>query len=298
MPFDVVGLGLNAVDQLCTVPEYPRFNTKTRIQDYRMLGGGQTATAMTVCGRFGLRAAYLGKVGSDERGRFSRRSLEAEPLDLSGLITVEGAYNQYAIIIVDARSGERTILWDRDPALRFDADDWGREKICAGRVLHLDGHEVPASIRAARWAREAGIPVSLDSDTIREGYEALLENVDILISSESFPARLTGISSLEKALEKIAGQYGCAVTGATLGREGSLVYCGGRFIRTPGHRVACADTTGAGDVFHGAFIYAMLQGWELEEVLSFANIAAALKCTKPGARAAIPGLPEVMQVFR
>ena len=293
--FDVVGLGLNAVDQLCIVPEYPRFNTKTRIQHYRMLGGGQTATAMAVCGRFGLKASYLGKTGSDERGRFSRRSLEAEPIDLSGLITVEGAYNQFAIIIVDARSGERTILWDRDPALRFDAAEWGKEMICAGRVLHLDGHEVPASIQAARWAREAGIPVSLDSDTIRDGYEELLANVDILISSESFPERLTGLSSLEEGLRKIVEDYGCGIAGATLGGNGSLVYCGGDFIKTPGHRIKCVDTTGAGDVFHGAFIYGMLRDWELEDILSFANIAAALKCTRPGARAGIPALEDILR---
>jgi len=297
-PFDVVGLGLNSVDLLCVVPEYPQFNTKTRLQGYQMLGGGQVATAMALCGRYGLRARYLGKVGSDERGRFSRSSLEAEPIDLSGLITVEGAYNQFAIILIDARNGERTILWDRDPALRFDAGEWGKEMICSGKVLHLDGHDVPASIQAAAWAKEEGIPVMLDGDTVREGYEALLQHVDIMISSERLPERLTGIPSLEKGLKEISRRYHCLVTGATLGREGSLACYQGKFIRTPGHKVKCVDTTGAGDIFHGAFIYGMLQGWTLEDILSFSNVAAALKCTRQGARAAIPALKEVLSAWQ
>src|SRR5688572_839235 len=150
--FDLVGFGLNAVDHLCIVPHYPRFDTKTEILQYMKLAGGQVATTVTFVSRMGLRGKYIGKVGSDELGQFSLDSLRSENIDTSSVLVEEGARNQYAFIIIDKNSGERTILWERDRRLSFRDLELSREDVCAGRILHLDGHDYAAALRAATWA--------------------------------------------------------------------------------------------------------------------------------------------------
>jgi len=157
-PFDVAGFGLNSIDLLAVVAEYPASNTKQRLQRFMHLPGGQIATALTVCARLGWRVTYVGAFGSDDLGRMSRESLLEDHVDLSAARTVAGATNQFAVILVDARSGARTVLWDRHPLLTWEPADMPREAVTSGRMLLLDCHETAAATQAARYAREAGIP--------------------------------------------------------------------------------------------------------------------------------------------
>ncbi len=292
-PFDVVGVGLNAVDTLVIVPEYPAFNSKIEIIDHLRSCGGQVATALVACRRWGLTAKYLGSIGDDEEGRFQRESLAREGLDLDGLRVVPGARTQMAVIIVETRSGERTILWRRDEALRRDPQTLQAGTIAAGCVLLVDGHEMSLSIRAAQLARAAGMPVVLDIDSVREGSRDLLALVDFPIVSETFAPRLTGKPDLREALAEVQaispGRFACA----TLGARGALALHGDRAYRSGGADVPVVDTTGAGDVFHGGFLYGLLRGWELPETLRFASAAAALNCTAYGARGGIRTRDEV-----
>jgi len=156
--FDAVGMGLNAVDDLCVVDHYPEFNSKVRMRSLQRQGGGQVATAMVALARWGLRTRYIGKVGGDERGRYSLESIRDEGVDVDHVTVEAGASNQYAFILIDARNGERTIIWDRDERLMYREGEVSREALCSGRILHLDGHDVPATTLALAWAREAGIP--------------------------------------------------------------------------------------------------------------------------------------------
>lgn len=292
-PFDVVGVGLNAVDTLVIVPEYPAFNSKIEIIDHLRSCGGQVATALVACRRWGLTAKYVGSIGDDEEGRFQRESLAREGLDLSELRVVPGARTQMAVIIVEARSGERTILWRREEKLRRDPETLEPGALAGGRVLLVDGHEMPLSIRAARLARAAGIPVVLDIDSVREGCRDLLALVDFPIVSETFAPRLTGKDDLRDALAEIQvvspGRFACA----TLGRRGALALHGDRAWRARGAEVPVVDTTGAGDVFHGGFLYGLSSGWDLPETLRFATAAAALNCTAYGARGGIGAVGEI-----
>ncbi|MFH1625684.1 MAG: PfkB family carbohydrate kinase [Pseudomonadota bacterium] len=290
--FDVVGMGLNAVDYLCVVPHFPTYDSKTKMLDFMRQGGGQVATALVTCSRLGLKTKYIGKIGSDELGVFSKESIEKEGVDASDIIVEEGSRTQFAFILVDNSTGERTIIWDRDPKLEIRPQELDRSATCSGRVLHLDGHEVPASIQAAKWAREAGIPVVLDAETVKDGTEELLFLTDILIASTTFPRILTGISDVIQALNKLKA-YGSNVVCITLGKEGALAYYRGQIIKCPGFEVKALDSTGAGDVFHGAFIYGMLERWTIEETLRFANAAAAMKCRSIGGRQGIPTQVEV-----
>jgi sulfofructose kinase len=296
-PFDAVALGLNAVDHLIVVPGYPDYNTKTRFLSHTVAAGGQSASAMVALARLGLRSRYIGKVGSDDAGAYQIRTLEAEGVESSGVAIVQGAETQSAFILIDKKSGERTIVWDRDDRLTIGADEVDGEAVTSGRVLHLDGHDVQASIAAARFARDAGIPVVLDIDNIYPGVDRLLPLIDFLISSSTFPERMTGVAGLEPALVKLAETTGSLFVAATLGRDGALAYFRGKFLRSSAFNVSCADTTGCGDAFHGGFTYGLLTGLSVEDTLRFANAVAGLKCRQVGARSALPTLEEVQTLF-
>ncbi|HVG19701.1 MAG TPA: PfkB family carbohydrate kinase [Blastocatellia bacterium] len=292
-PFDAVALGLNAVDHLIVVPHYPEFNSKIPFLSHTLAAGGQAATAMVTLARLGLRTRYIGKVGSDDLGRFQIDSITSEGVESSGVAVVEGAETQTAFIIIDQASGERTVLWNRDERLTINEDEVDREGVTAGRALHLDGHDVAASIKAAGYAREAGVPTLLDIDNVYPGVEGLLPLIDFLISSSGFPQQMTGEADLKIALKKLAGKTGAVFVAATIGEGGVLAYFEEQFIHSPAFAIECRDTTGAGDAFHGGFIYGLLAGFSVERTLRFANAVAALKCRAIGARTALPGLDEV-----
>jgi sulfofructose kinase len=291
--FDAVALGLNAVDHLIVVPHFPEFNTKIPFISHTLAPGGQCATAMVTLARLGKRARYIGKVGSDDAGRLQIVSIESEGVESSGVAVVEGAETQTAFIIIDQISGERTILWNRDARLTITPDEVDRDAVTSGRVLHLDGHDVAGSITAATFAREAGVPTVLDIDNAYPGYEDLLPLIDFIISSSTFTERVTGESELRTGLRQLARRSGSAFVAATTGRDGALAYFRDRYIHSPAFDVECKDTTGAGDAFHGGFIYGMLAGFGVEETLRFANAVAALNCRSVGARTALPTLDEV-----
>jgi len=291
--FDAVALGLNAVDHLIVVPNFPEFNTKIPFISHTRAPGGQCATAMVTLARLGMRARYIGKVGSDDAGRLQIASIESEGVECSGVAVVEGAETQTAFIIIDQISGERTILWDRDERLTITADEVDRDAVTSGRVLHLDGHDVAASIAAAGYAREAGVPTVLDIDNAYPGYENLLPLIDFIICSSTFTERVTGESELRAGLRQLARRSGSTFVAATTGRDGALAYFREQYIHSPAFEIECRDTTGAGDAFHGGFIYGLLAGFGVEETLRFSNAVAALNCRSVGARTALPTLDEV-----
>jgi sulfofructose kinase len=294
-PFDVAGFGLNSVDLLAVVAEYPALNSKQRLQRVTRLPGGQIATAMATCVRLGWRASYVGSFGSDDLGTLSRDSLIAAGVDISASRTVAGATNQFAIILVDAQSGARTVLWDRHPDLAWDPGEVPRQAVTAGRMLIVDCHETAAAAQAARYARQAGVPTVVDVEKVRPGIAELLQQIDVIITAQDFPSALTGHEDLGRALASMAEEFPARVVCTTLGEQGSLARCGGREIRSPGFQVDCVDTTGAGDVFRGGFVAACLKtpDADIEDVLTYANAVAALNCRALGARGGLPTPQEV-----
>ncbi len=290
--FDVVGVGLNATDTLLLVPHFPDYAGKAPFTEEVVSCGGQVATALTVCARLGLRAKYIGTVGDDARGEIQLASLRETGMDLEDVEIRRGCPNQCAYIIVDQSTGERTILWRRLDCLNIEPQSITEEKIGCARLLHVDGHDTPAVERAASIARRQGIPVSVDVDTIYPGFDKVMAQIDYLIASTEFPERWTGERDPFRALELIQREYGMRVAGMTLGAYGALARAEGKFVYSPGFAVNCVDTTGAGDVFHGAFCYSVLAGLPLGETLEFANAMAALNCTRLGARGGIATLQQ------
>ena len=294
--FDAVGFGLNMTDLLVVVERFPRPDSKQPIRRQAYSPGGQAASAMVACARLGWRARYVGRFGDDDNGRQGRSSLADAGVDISACRVAPDTRNGLSVILVDERTGQRTVLWSRDPGLRLRPDDVDPAAVCAGRVLLVDCHETAAATAAARHARRAGVRTVIDVERVREGIDGLLAEIDVIITAQDFPAALTGKSEPGAALRAIRDAYHPALACMTLGAEGSLALVGDDEVKTPGFRVPVVDSTGAGDVFRGGFIAGWLRGGdaaEVEDVLRYANAVAALKCRGLGAREASPTPAEV-----
>jgi sulfofructose kinase len=285
--FDVVGVGLNATDTLILVPRFPAYAGKEPFEEELLSPGGQVASAMVTCARLGLRVKYIGTVGDDHRGQVQLESLRSTGINLDDVQVRAKTANQSAYIVIDRSTGERTVFWRRPDGLRLRAAEIVPEMIACARLLHIDGHDTPAVEKAARIARGQGIPVTVDVDTIYHGFDKVLPYVDYLVTSSEFPARWTNENDPCKALEIIQDEYGMRVAAMTLGSYGCLARSEGSFHYSPAFVVNCADTTGAGDVFHGAFCYSVLEGMSIDDTLEFSNAMAALNCTAIGARGRI-----------
>lgn len=292
---DLVGVGLNATDTLIPLASYPTRGSKLEYKSAAVMPGGQTASAVVACQTWGLSTRYVGKLGDDDAARLHRREFARTGVD-ARLIEVPSAASPQSLILVNG-GGERTVLCRRDDRLLLAPSDLDRDWIVHARALHVDGYETAAATVAARWAREAGVPVIGDLDELYPGVEDLIANIDYLIVSRDFPARLTGERNLERALRRIQARFGCRVTAATLGEQGVLAWDGRDSQLHAAYRVDVVDTTGAGDIFHAGFIFGLLKGWPLEQQLDFACAAAALNCTATGARGGIgpvEGIEELM----
>ncbi len=290
---DVVGIGLNAIDYLCTIPRFPVPGEKLRMTGFSRQGGGQVATALVALSRWGLQTKYVGNVGEDEHGILSLSLLREEGIDVALARTVPGAASQFAVILVQEDSGERTILWERDARIRIRPEDIPREEIRRSRAVLLDGHDVPASVEAAREAREARVPVVLDAEKIQEGTGDLLFMCDHIVAASSFVAQLLPDAEPGAAVREIHRRFSPRTATVTLGPDGALGFDGRQTCRSRGIEVGAVDTTGAGDVFHAGFLFALLAGRTFPEMLAFGNAAAALSCREVGGRAGIPSLDEI-----
>jgi sulfofructose kinase len=295
--FDVVGVGLNATDTLIVIPHFPAYGGKVPFHEEILSPGGQVASAMVTCAKLGLRSKYIGTIGDDERGRVQMQSLEGSGVNLDHVQLRTGCPNQSAYILIDQSTGERTVFWNRPDCLALSPEDITDDQIACARMLHIDGHDTAAVGHAAQIARTHGIPVTVDVDTIYAGFDKVLPYIDYLIASSEFPSRWTKIEDPFQALSALQKEYGMKVAAMTLGAHGSLALIDGEFVYSPAYVVNCVDTTGAGDVFHGAFCYAVLQDMPTAEALDFSNAMAALNCTAIGARGGIKTEREVRQLM-
>jgi sulfofructose kinase len=296
--WDVVGVGANSVDFVNLLPGYPQpFGSfaKMQIRDRRVLCGGQMATAICTCASLGLRSKYVGVSGTDENGRRIRSELARRNVDTTDLI-IRDAENQFAVILVDETTGERIVLWDRDEKLRLRERELPIEALTAARAVHVDDVDDDAAIRAARIARDAGAIVTSDIDRLTPRTEELAASVTHAIFAQHVPAHLTGVNDMETALRKLRTRH-AQVLCVTLGEHGSMALDGDRIHHEPAFKVQAVDTTGAGDVFRGGFLYALLHDEPIDRALRTANAAAAVSCTRLGALNGVPTLDEVRELM-
>ena len=293
----ITGIGYCGMDYLCIVPHIP-LDDKVEIVDSLIQGGGPAVTAIVAAARLGARTAFCGAVGDDERGAQIVNGLTAEGVDTAGVKRRRGAESPAGFCWIDQKSGKRSIAWTRGSARALAPREIDRAVIKNSAVLHLDGHQTQAAIAAAKCAKKHGVTVSIDAGTILPGIDELLALSDIVIASEKFAARYTGETSPVNAVAKLFAA-GCRFAGVTLGKAGSLGFDGTRTLSCPPFDVGkVADTTGAGDVYHGAFAFAYAQGRTWPECMRFATVVAAVKCTKLGGRTGIPDLKTTEKLLR
>lgn len=294
--FDIVGFGICTVDFLGLVPKYPEAGQKVQMQAFSKQGGGLTGTAITAAARLGTKSAYLGKLGYDEHSHFLLQEFQKEGVDVSHVIFEEGVEPAISFIHVEESTGERRITWHWQ-AFEFKPEDLNRSVIQNSRVLFLDHFFVQAGIEAANCIQEAGGIVLVDAERSEPGLEQILKLANYIIASLNFATQKTNSSDLEKSAYLMQEKYGGVVI-VTAGEKGAFCKTGDETLYQPAFHVPVVDTTGAGDVFHGAFMVGLIENWSLQKIMEFSTAVAALKCRGLGGRAAIPNKQEVLTFLK
>lgn len=295
----VVGLGQCSFDSLFIIDSFPAPDTKKEIIEYETAGGGPVATALVSLARLGIECLYHGIVGDDEAGEQIRTSLIVEGVDTGGLIQRTDSHSQIAFIAIEKETGKRNIFWKRPSGAPYKPDELPDDFLDSTDFLLTDGLMAEASIHAAKLARNKNIPVMVDAGRMREGMLELADLCDYFVCSEEFAREFAGSAGgfdPEEAIQKMSAFKAGTVT-ITLGAKGSITRQNDKIFQTPAFNVDVIDTTGAGDVFHGGYIYGLLEKWDIQRVVKFASAFAALKCTKLGGRAGIPGLDDVNRML-
>ncbi len=291
----VIGLGQASLDSLGRISDFPVEDAKAELLDLQTQCGGPASTALVTLSRLDVETSFLGSVSNDPIGVQIQEDLEAEGVDATFLNITPGYTSQYAFIAITRTSGKRTIFWHRGTVPPINPNEIDLKPYSGAKILHLDGLMIEASIEAARQAKKQGLRIVMDAGTMREGSLDLISMVDVLIASERFAAPITGEgASPENALQALS-KYTPGDVVITLGKAGSIGLAQNRLHRQQSFPVKALDTTGAGDVYHGAYIYGILKNWPMGDCMRFAAAASAIKCTQIGARKGIPNLDQVTE---
>jgi ribokinase len=246
----------------------------------------------------GIKTAFLGSISDDPFGIEIVKGLLEEKVDTSFLRVSPGYTSQFAFIAITKKNGARTIFWDRGSVPHLRSNEVDLSPFSHARVFHTDGLMLEASIEAANQAKDMGITIVMDAGTMRQGCRELVSLVDVLIASQGFGEALVGSGEPSEKTLKVLAQWGPRDVVITLGAKGSIGWSDGNITSQDAFPVEVMDTTGAGDVYHGAYIYGLLQGWNMPECMRFASAASALKCTEIGGRKGIPSLDKVNEFLR
>jgi len=282
----VIGIGVSCLDQLVRWRDMKAPVLGNEIVGYDVQGGGMAATAMVAAARLGCRAEYWGAVGDDWSADLILRGLADEGVDTQSVVRVPGKTGPLMIVCIDGPTGERHFTrWTG--VCDAPGPVGSLDRLAGAACLLTDDTRPETDVPAAAEARRLGVPVVADVGWINERTLALLPHVDYAIASEECARVLAGGDDVRQACASLC-DLGARCAVVTLGRAGLVYLDGGRFERMEAFAVDVVDTTGAGDVFHGAFAFAMTQGWSLKDVVTFASAVSAIKCTKVGGRAGIP----------
>ncbi len=276
--FDYIGIGFCSNDHLAVLPFIP-MDTKVRMLSHRIMGGGPAANSTAGAATLGMSAAFVGTVGDDADGDMILRDFHAQGVDTSMVKVRPGATSAIAYLWIEEKTGNRSCAWTREGLDELTADEINPEAIAAAKILHVDGHNAAGAIAAAKVAREAGVLVNYDAGTHRDGMEELLGLADLMICSEEFILKLTGLKDAEEAVRQVWAKYRPKVCGATMGVRGSMAFDGKDFVRCPAFKVEkVVDTTGCGDLFHTGFAIRYLETQDLMECQRFGAAVSAIKC--------------------
>ena len=290
---DIVGIGVCTVDHLMTVPRLPNRNENMTAINYDRQPGGLASIALMAAARLGARAKIIARVGDDDSGDYIRHVLREEGVDVSHLLAEPGGESQVSLILVHEASGDRSIISRPTAGRPVSPGEFTRADITSARVLFIDTLN-DATLQAARWAREAGTKVLLDPALPYAKIKPLLRYVDVPIVPEYWARALMPNEAPAAVAERLHNE-GAEIAVVTLGERGAVVAWEGGTQAFPAYPVDVVDTTGAGDAYHGAFLYTLLQDWELPRMARFASAVGSLNCRALGGRNALPTREEVDQ---
>lgn len=294
----IVGIGANVCDTLITVPQYPTEDTKLGATAISHCGGGPCATGLAAAARLGADCAYIGVLTDDSAGKFLMEDLQKYEVSTS-LVEVKPGYTSFSSYIwLSEENATRTCVFHRGTLPPLQLTDAQKEAVRTADILMIDGNELPAALAAVKLAKESGTLVLYDAGGLYEGVLDLLPYVNILIPSEEFALGFTGAKTAGEAAKKLYASFSPDIVVITQGKKGGILYDGKEIKVYPAFPVAAIDTNGSGDVFHGAFSYAVTAGLGFFEAAVFSSAVSAIKCTKIGARAAVPSRKEVLQFLK
>jgi len=294
--FDVVGVGCCASDTLCVYEGDIAIDEKMQVHEITQQGGGLVATGLVAVARLGGKGRYVGRVGDDSISAFIRSEFEREGIDVSALETEPGMSAICSFIVANPKTGARTIFYSLDRVPILEPGDLNEADILSGNILYVDGFQVKGAIQAAKWVRDAGRKIVMDAELTDPDNDELMDLATHVVASHAFAMSRVGemapAEAARELFERLAAKDAGKVVGVTAGAEGSYFVTREDDFHQPAFEVDVIDTTGCGDVFHGAFVFGLIEGWPLREVVRFASAVAALKTRKLGGRAGIPNHEE------
>lgn len=288
-----VGVGLCALDYICIIKKFSGPDEKHDAEIFSRQGGGPVPTALCVLGLFGEKTAFVGRCGDDPEGKIIKNDLERFGVDTKAMVFDSHCRSPRAFIWVDSKSGARSVVLDRTEISDLKPGELNGNVLQSCHYLLIDGRESAGSLAAAKMAKQGGAEVILDAGSPRKAIHKLLPFVDHLVVPKNFACKFTDKAEAKDASLSLL-KMGFKSVVITLGPDGAVCATGNGFFHQGAFKVDVVDTTGAGDVFHGAFIYGLGKGWDIRKVVEFSCATAALKCKRIGGRLGIPKVDEVM----
>lgn len=295
---NIVGIGANVCDTLLTVPFFPKEDTKLKASATVQSGGGPCATGLVAAVKLGASCAYIGNLTDDGAGAFLKGDFEKYGVSTEFTDLKKGYISFASTILLSEETASRTCIFDRGNVPPTVLSDCQKKAIADAEILMVDGNDLSAAIDGAKVAKENGTKVLYDAGGLYEGIEELLKLTDILIPSEEFSLGVTKCDNVEDAAKKLFDLYSPEVVVITQGKEGGIIFDGKEIKKYPAFLVEAVDSNGSGDVFHGAYAFSQVQGYDYEKSAIFSSAVSALKCTKVGARNAVPTFDETIEFLK
>ncbi len=286
--FDCIGFGTATLDYICLIDEIADFDQSAFISDVKFFGGGVAPTALAAIQRLGGRSSFIGLLGEDWIGKEIIKGLKKEGIDCSGIGFTDKVSSPFSFIQVSKKNGDRAIAYFPGSTRLLKFENTKKDLVKECKILLLDGIDPVQSLEAARFAKKNDVAVMLDASVLTEGTNKLLLNIDYLITSQSFLLEYSGSEDIDYSLNRMYGEFKPEILVTTLGERGSAAFINGKVVYTDTFKVDAKDTTGAGDVFHGAFVFGINKKWDLKDIIIFSSAVATLKCREYGGREGIP----------
>ncbi|MBR3943116.1 MAG: hypothetical protein IKJ55_07130 [Clostridia bacterium] len=294
----IVGIGANVFDTLYTVDKFPTEDTKMRANAVKTSGGGPCATGLVAASKLGADCAFIGNLSDDNGGAFLKADMEKYGVS-TDCIQIKMGYDTFCSCIWLAKeTASRTCVFFRGNVPPTVLDEKMENAIKNAEVLMVDGNDMDAAIKGAEIAKQNGTKVLYDAGGLYEGVENLLPLADILIPSEEFALGHTKADTAEVAAKILFEKYTPEIVVITQGKKGGILYDGKDVQSYPAFLVDAVDTNGSGDVFHGAFAFAITEKMSYNKACVFSSAVSALKCTKIGAREGVPTFDETINFLK